>query len=342
LQTRGRPFEPSIFRVAVQIHGLLVQSTLDASLKLISTHATVRNLMSLIACVPNVSEGRRRDVVEAMAGAIRTVAGVTLADHSADAAHNRSVFTLAGEAEAVAAAVLLLYERAVAEIDLGAHRGQHPRIGAVDVVPFVPLQRTPMSACVMLARRTGRAIADRFQVPVYLYEEAAATPARKNLEDIRRGGFEGLATKMKIAEWRPDFGPSAPHPTAGASAVGARQPLIAFNVNLATNRLDVAKAVAAAVRQRGGGLPFVKALAMDLPDRAIVQVSMNLTNYRETSMRRAFDAVAREAGRHGVQVLESEIIGLVPAAALAPGDEAHLVLNKPAADCILENRIGTL
>ena len=295
--------------------------------------------MAVIACVPNVSEGRRPDVVDAMAHAIGTVAGVTLVDHSADRSHNRSVFTFVGDADTIEAAVLALYERAVADIDLRTHRGGHPRIGAVDVVPFVPLDRTPMSTCVMLAQRAGRAIAERFHVPVYLYEEAAASPARKNLEDIRRGGFEGLSSKMSAAEWAPDFGPSAPHPTAGASAVGARQPLIAFNVNLATDRLDVAKAVAAAVRQRGGGLPFVKALGIDLPDRAIVQVSMNLTNYRETPMRRAFDAVAREAARHGVNVLESEIIGLVPAAALAPGDEDHLGLRKPAADSILENKI---
>ena len=179
------------------------------------------------------------------------------------------------------AAVLALYERAVADIDLRTHRGGHPRIGAVDVVPFVPLDRTPMSDVRDGWRdASGRAIADRFHVPVYLYEEAAATRARKNLEDIRRGGFEGLAAKMAAAEWAPDFGPSAPHPTAGASAVGARQPLIAFNVNLATNRLDVAKAVAAAVRQRGGGLPFVKALGIAPPrprDRPGVDESHQLS-----------------------------------------------------------------
>src|SRR5437763_5117567 len=187
----------------------------------------------LIECIPNVSEGRRREVVAAMADAVRRVPNVRLLDFSSDASHNRSVFTLVGDAAGVEQAVLALFERAVADIDLRAHKGEHPRLGAVDVVPFVPIDGVTMAECVELAKRVGAAIAGRFGVPVYLYEEAASTPARRNLEDIRRGEFEGLAARMATPDWAPDFGPRAPHPSAGASVVGARMPLIAHNINLA-------------------------------------------------------------------------------------------------------------
>jgi glutamate formiminotransferase len=270
----------------------------------------------IIECIPNVSEGRRPEVVEAIAGAIRRAPGVRLLDYSSDPSHNRSVFTLAGDAAGVEQAVLALYERALAAIDLRSHRGEHPRLGAVDVVPVVPIEGVTMADCVALAQRLGRAIADRFQVPIYLYEEAASSPARRNLEDIRRGEFEGLAAKMASADWTPDFGPAAPHPTAGASVVGARMPLIAYNINLATDRLDVAKKIAAAIRQSSGGYRFVKAAGFRLEDRGIVQVSMNLTHFEKTPMFRVFETVKREALRYGVAILESEIVGLVPAAAL--------------------------
>ena len=191
----------------------------------------------LIECVPNVSEGRRPETVAAMANAIRNVNGVRLLDHSSDASHNRSVFTLAGDAASVEAAVLALAERAIAAIDLRTHRGEHPRIGAVDVVPFVPIEGVTMAECVALAKQVAAEIAARFNVPVFLYEEAASSPARKNLEDIRRGEFEGLAAKMRAPEWAPDFGPAAPHASAGATVVGARMPLIAYNINLATDQI---------------------------------------------------------------------------------------------------------
>src|SRR5262245_19619268 len=193
----------------------------------------------IIECIPNVSEGRRQAIVDEMAAAIRGTAGVRLLDSSSDASHNRSVFTLAGDAAGVEQAVMALYECALPAIDLRTHRGEHPRIGAVDVVPFVPIEGATMDDCVALARKVGGAIADRFQIPGCLCEEAAANPARKNLEDIRRGEFEGLAAKMAAPDWKPDFGPAAPHVTAGASVVGARMPLIAYNINLATDRLDV-------------------------------------------------------------------------------------------------------
>ena len=273
-----------------------------------------------IECVPNVSEGRRADVIARMAESIRSTSGVRLLNHSSDAAHNRSVFTFVGDAAGVQQAVLGLFERAVADIDLRGHDGVHPRLGAVDVVPFVPLQGATMADCVALARSAGAAIASRFGIPVYLYEEASDNPARKRLEDIRRGAFEGLKDKMSRPEWRPDFGPAHPHPAVGAAVVGARRILIAYNVNLASDRLDVAKTIAKTIRASGGGIPFVKAMGVRL-DHDVVQVSMNLTNYEATPMHVAFDAVVREAGRHGVSVRGSEVIGLVPQAALRPGDE---------------------
>jgi glutamate formiminotransferase len=296
----------------------------------------------LIECVPNVSEGRRRDLVESMARALRAVNGVRLLDCSSDPSHNRSVFTLVGDGSGLQAAIMALFDRAVSDLDLRTHHGEHPRIGVVDVVPFVPLEAATMADCVALARRVGAAVAERFRVPVYLYGEAAVDPARTRLEDIRRGGLEGLAARMASPVWAPDFGPRAPHPSAGASAVGARMPLVAFNVNLDTDRLDVAKAIAAVIRESGGGLPFVKALGIRLEARGIVQVSMNLTNYEATPIPRVFDAVEREARRHGVNVLESEIVGLVPAAALggSAGRDLRLVGFTP--DKVLENRLRGL
>jgi len=293
----------------------------------------------LIECIPNVSEGRRPEVIAAMADAIRAVAGVRLLDHSSDPSHNRSVLTMAGDADGVERAVLALFERAVADIDLRTHSGEHPRLGAVDVVPFVPIEGVTMAECVALATRVGAAVAERFQIPVYLYEEASANPARKNLEDIRRGEFEGLAAKMATPGWAPDFGPSAPHPRAGATVIGARMPLIAYNINLATDRLDVAKKIAAAIRQSSGGYRFVKAMGISLDGRGIVQVSMNLTNYEKTPIFRVFETVKREAERYGVSILESEIVGLVPSAALNAAAEVYLQIEGFTRDQVLENRL---
>jgi len=293
----------------------------------------------VIECVPNVSEGQRLDIVERMAGAIASTPGVRLLNHSSDAAHNRSVFTFVGDAGSVEQAVLALCERAVAEIDLRTQHGEHPRLGAVDVVPFVPLGGSTMAECVKTARSAGAAIADRLGVPVYLYEEASNNPARKRLEDIRRGAFEGLTQKMSLPGWAPDFGPSHPHPSAGATVVGARRILIAFNVNLASDRLDVATAIARTVRQSNGGLPWVKAMGVRL-DAGVVQVSMNLTNYEETPMHVAFDAVKREATRHGVTIRGSEVIGLVPQAALRDGDESYLQLEGFTSRQVLEHQLG--
>jgi glutamate formiminotransferase / 5-formyltetrahydrofolate cyclo-ligase len=297
--------------------------------------------MAIIECVPNVSEGRRPEVVRAIVDAVGATPGVHLLDWSSDSSHNRSVITLAGEAAPLKAALLTLFERSLEAIDLRQHQGEHPRMGAVDVVPFVPVEGVTMADCVQLARDTGEAVAARFGVPVFLYEEAASSSGRRNLEDIRRGEFEGLAGKMSQPGWQPDFGPAAPHPSGGASVIGARMPLIAYNINLATDRLDVAKKIAAAIRFSSGGLRFVKAMGVALEDRGIVQVSMNLTNYEKTPVFRVFEIVAREAARYGVTVLESEIVGLVPSAALVSAAQWYLRIERFTDDQILEHRLRT-
>jgi glutamate formiminotransferase len=297
--------------------------------------------MPLLECVPNVSEGRRRDVIEACAAAIRGTSA-RLLDVSSDASHHRSVYTFAGSADALLDGVLALFDAAVARIDLRRHIGEHPRLGAVDVVPFVPLAGASMDECVDLARRAAAEVARRHEIPVFLYEEAAVRPDRRRLEDIRRGGFEGLADKTRERAWTPDFGPSTPHPSAGASVIGARHVLIAYNVNLRSNDLAAARAIAAAVRESSGGLPSVKAMGVSLADRGLVQVSMNLTNFARTSMRTAFERVKAEAAERGIVVVESEIVGLVPRAALPDSPKDTLQLDdRFAEDQILENRIAT-
>jgi glutamate formiminotransferase / 5-formyltetrahydrofolate cyclo-ligase len=295
--------------------------------------------MALIESIPNVSEGRRPDVISRIADAIHSTSGAQLLDHSSDSSHNRSVFTIVGDGASLKAATLALFEQAVASIDLRTHQGEHPRLGAVDVVPFVPIEGVTMAECVARAKDVGAAVAERFGVPVYLYEEASANPARRNLEDIRRGEFEGLAAKMARAEWAPDFGPAEPHPSAGASVVGARMPLIAYNINLDTDRLDVAKKIAAALRHSTGGLRYVKAMGVKVEDRNLAQVSINLTNFQQTPIFRVFEMVKREAQRYGVSILESEIVGLVPSAALVASAEFYLQLERFGADQVLENRL---
>jgi glutamate formiminotransferase len=297
--------------------------------------------MAVIECVPNVSEGRRPEVIQKMRAALEAVPGLRVLDVQSDAAHNRSVFTLAGDAAAMTAGIPVLFEHATADIDLRSHKGEHPRLGAVDVVPFIPIEGVKMEDCVQLAKAIAADVASRFKLPVYLYEDASSNPARKNLEDIRRGEFEGLAAKMSKPEWAPDYGPAAPHQSAGASVIGARMPLIAYNINLDTNRLDVAKKIASAIRMSSGGLRYVKAMGIALEDRGIVQVSMNLTNYEKTPIFRVFDLVKREAARYGVNVLESEIVGLVPSAALMQTAEYFLQLEGFSAGQVLENKLSS-
>jgi glutamate formiminotransferase len=294
--------------------------------------------MPVIECIPNVSEGRRPEVVQRLVDAVRRT-GVRVLDHSSDASHNRSVLTLAGDAASLKAGILALFGGAVDAIDLRRHKGEHPRLGAVDVVPFVPIEDATMDECVALAKDVASAVAERFGVPVFLYEEASANPLRRNLEDIRRGEFEGLAAKLAKPGWTPDFGPATPHPSAGASVIGARMPLIAYNINLATDRLDVAKKIAAAIRHSSGGLRYVKAMGVKIEDRNLAQVSINLTNYEKTPIFRVFEMVRREAERYGVSIVESEIVGLVPSAALMSAAEFYLQLERFSGEQILENRL---
>jgi glutamate formiminotransferase len=293
----------------------------------------------LIECIPNVSEGRRPQVVTRLAEVVAGTPGVTLLDRTSDSSHHRSVLTFAGERDDIAAAVLSLFEAALSTIDLRTHTGVHPRIGAVDVVPFVPLEGATMAVCVELAMEVAAEVAARFDVPVYLYEDAARLPERRRLEDIRRGQFEGLAEKMRDPAWQPDFGPSHPHPSAGAAVIGARMPLIAYNINLDSDRLDVARAIASVIRESSGGLPCVKAMGVPLDDRRIAQVSMNLTNYTITSIRTVFDAVESEAASRDIDILESELIGLIPAAALADTSPEYLRIAGFRPDMILEERL---
>jgi glutamate formiminotransferase len=297
--------------------------------------------MAIIESIPNVSEGRRSEVVSRLTQAIQRTPGVRLLDASSDGSHNRSVFTIVGDAPSLKAATLALFEVAVDTIDLRTHRGEHPRLGAVDVVPFVPIEGATMEDCVALAKDVAATVAERFAVPVYLYEEASKNPLRRNLEDVRRGEFEGLRARMRTDGWAPDFGPVQPHESAGASVIGARMPLIAFNINLNSDRLDVAKKIASAVRHSSGGLRFVKAMGVMLEDRQVAQVSMNLTNYEKTPIFRVFEMVTREAARYGVTILESEIVGLVPSAALLGAAEYYLQIEGFSADQVLESRLRT-
>ena len=295
----------------------------------------------MIEAVPNVSEGRDRRVVEAIAEAIRSTPGVFLLNYSSDVDHNRSVFTyVADEASPLFEATLKLFEIAVAAIDLKTHRGAHPRVGAVDVTPFVPLRGSTMSECVALAERVAEAVADRFSIPVFLYEEAAREEFRRPLPAIRSGGFEKFSEKIRDPRWKPDFGPGTVHPSAGVSVVGARIPLIAFNVQLATDRQDIAEKIARSVRTISGGLQFVRALPIVLAHRGIVQVSMNLLDYRITPIHQAFERVREEARRHGVEVLSSEIVGLVPEEAIFATAAWYLKVENFQADTVLEKRIA--
>lgn len=294
----------------------------------------------MIESVPNVSEGRNRATIEEIASAVRHV-GVRLLDVHSDVDHNRSVFTFVGGENDVAEAALSLCRVAVRRIDLGEHRGTHPRMGAVDVVPFVPLNDVSMPVCVQLATETGRRIAEELGVAVYLYGECASRPGRANLAEIRRGGFERFGEKITNSEWAPDFGPKRVHPMAGVVAVGARPFLVAYNVVLDTSDVEAAQRIARAVRERDGGLPGVKALGMMLESRGLAQVSMNLTNVRATTVLDAFEAVCHEAACRGIEVRESEIVGLVPRAALGGATEAGIRLVGSLSDRVLEVRMAS-
>src|SRR5881409_1328209 len=296
--------------------------------------------MRIVECVPNFSEGRRKDVIDAIANAIRSIPNITLLDVEYNADHNRSVITFVGEPEPVKIAALAGAAKAVELIDLTKHKGEHPRMGAVDVVPFVPISGVTMEDCVKLAKEFGKEFSEKYQVPVFLYEEAASRPERRNLADVRSGEFEGLREEIgKNPARKPDYGPDRIHPTAGATAVGAREVLIAYNVNLGTSDVSVAKRVAHQVRGRDGGLEYVKALGFELKERGIVQVSMNMRNYRKSQLFKAFELVKLLSDRQGVPVVGSEIVGLVPMDALVDSAEFYLKLENFSREQILEKRL---
>ncbi len=294
----------------------------------------------IIECVPNFSEGRRKEVVDAIAAAIASVPGVKVLDVEMDANHNRAVVTFIGDRKAVAEAAFRGAHKAVELIDLNVHRGEHPRIGALDVCPFVPISGVTMEDCVAIAQAVGERIAKELKVPVYLYEEAATRPDRRALPDIRKGEFEGLREAIKKDPNRaPDFGPRELHATAGATVVGARAPLIAFNVNLGTADVKVAKNIAKAIRESDGGLRYVRAKGFELKDRGIVQVSMNMTNYKGTPLFRAYERIKAEAERYGVAIVGSEIVGLVPLEAIVEVTGFYLKLENFNVTQILETRL---
>lgn len=294
-------------------------------------------LNTIMECVPNFSEGRDLAKVEKIVDAFRGKEGVRLLDYSSDKDHNRTVVTVIGEIEPLGDAVVEAIGIAAQLIDLTHHQGEHPRMGAADVVPFIPIKNCTVQEADALAKRVGKEVAERFQIPSFLYEKSATAPHRENLAAIRKGQFEGMFEKMKQPEWKPDFGPDAPHPTAGVFAIGARMPLVAFNVNLDTPNLQIAKDIAARVRHSSGGYAFIKALGVMLEERHIAQVSMNLTDYTHTAVYRAYEAVKMEARRYGVNVVGTEIIGMVPMAALIDCAEYYLQVENFSMKQVLEN-----
>ena len=297
--------------------------------------------MKLVECVPNFSEGRRPEVLDAIVGAMTAVDGVRLLDKEMDADHNRAVVTIVGEPEAVLEGVFRGMAKAAEVIDLTTHEGEHPRMGATDVVPFVPVKGVTMDDCVELARRLGERVGKELEIPVFLYESACTRPERQNLAKVRKGQFEGLCEEIGTNPAKePDFGPNRIHPTAGATAVGARPFLVAYNINLGTTDLSVAKAVAKAIRHSSGGLRHVKAMGFAIKDRDIVQVSINMVNFKGTPLFRAFEMVRSEAERYGVPVIGSEVVGLVPVDALVDCAEFYLRLENFQRDQVLENRLS--
>lgn len=293
----------------------------------------------IVQCVPNFSEGRDLEKIEKIVSPFRGKVGVKLLDYSNDQDHNRCVVTVVGEPEAVKKAVVEAMGIAVELIDLRNHSGQHPRMGAVDVVPFIPIKNVTMEEAVEMAKEVAKEASEKYNLPIFLYEKAASAPHRENLAAIRKGEFEGMAEKIKQPEWTPDFGPAERHPSAGSTAVGARMPLVAFNVNLSTSDVEIASKIAKNVRFIGGGLRFCKAIGVDLADRGIAQVSMNMTDYSKTALYRAFELIRVEAKRYGVNIVGSEIIGLVPMAALVDTAVYYLGVEDFSMDQILETRL---
>ena len=293
----------------------------------------------IVECVPNFSEGRDLQKIDRIVAPFRGRQGVKLLDYSNDEDHNRLVVTVVGEPEPLRDAVLEAIGVAVELIDLNHHQGQHPRMGAVDVVPFIPIRNVTMEEAVALSKEVGKEVAKRYNLPVFLYEKSASAPHRENLAAVRKGEFEGMAEKIKQPEWHPDFGLAERHPTAGTVAIGARMPLVAYNINLNTPSLEIAHDIAKKIRFIGGGLRYCKAMGVELKDRGITQVSINMTDYTRTALYRAFELVRVEARRYGVSIVGSEIIGLVPMEALIDTASYYLGLENFSMEQVLEARM---
>ena len=293
----------------------------------------------LVQCVPNFSEGKNKEIIEKIVEEIRIVDEVKLLDYSMDKDHNRSVVTFVGEPEKVIEAAFNAVKTAAELIDMKNHSGGHPRMGATDVIPLIPISDVTMEECAEYSKKLGKKIGEELNISVFLYEKSAKSKERENLADVRRGQYEGMAEKLKQEEWQPDFGPNILNEKAGVTAVGARMPLVAFNVNLGTDDVEVAKKIAKVVRAKTGGFTYCKAIGLEITERKIVQVSMNMVDYTKTSLFRVFDTIEREARRYGVNVIGSEIIGLVPMQALVDVADYYLRLENFDSGQILEKRM---
>ena len=295
--------------------------------------------MAIVQCVPNFSEGKDLEKIEKIVSPLRGKEGVKLLNYEADKDYNRVVVTVIGEPEAVKNAVFEAIGVAKEVIDMNVHKGQHSRFGACDVCPFIPIKDMTMEDSVKIAKELGEMVADKYEIPVFLYEAAASKPERENLATVRKGEYEGLDNKFEDENWAPDFGKAKKHPTAGAIAIGARKPLIAYNINLDTPNIEIASKIAKTIRHSSGGYRYIKAGPVEVPERNITQVTMNLTDYSKTAMYRAFEAVKMEARRYGVNVTGSEVVGLCPMKALVDTAAYYLGLENFSLDKVLESSL---
>ncbi|MFF1072570.1 glutamate formimidoyltransferase [Streptococcus pyogenes] len=281
-------------------------------------------MAKIVECIPNFSEGQNQAVIDGLVATAKSIPGVTLLDYSSDASHNRSVFTLVGDDQSIQEAAFQLVKYASENIDMTKHHGEHPRMGATDVCPFVPIKDITTQECVEISKQVAERINRELDIPIFLYEDSATRPERQNLAKIRKGQFEGMPEKLLEEDWAPDYGDRKIHPTAGVTAVGARMPLVAFNVNLDTDNIDIAHKIAKIIRGSGGGYKYCKAIGVMLEDRHIAQVSMNMVNFEKCSLYRTFETIRFEAKRYGVNIIGSEVIGLAPAKALIDVAEYYL------------------
>ncbi|MCL2857886.1 MAG: glutamate formimidoyltransferase [Oscillospiraceae bacterium] len=297
-------------------------------------------MAKIVQCIPNFSEGRDTGVISALVATAQSVPGVSLLDHAPDTSHNRSVFTLVGSPEGIAEAAFQLCKVASEKIDMRGHTGEHPRVGATDVIPFVPIKGCTAQDCVEISKQVAARIWSELKIPIFLYEDSCTSESRRNLASVRKGQFEGMPEKLLLDDWAPDFGERKIHPTAGITAVGARMPLVAFNVNLGTSDISIANAIAKVVRGSSGGFKYCKGIGVMLEDRNVAQVSMNMVNYEGTPIYRVFEVIRAEAQRWGVPIVGSEIIGLTPAKALIDCADYYLRLENFDYDKqVLENHL---